>query len=273
MNVDIIGAGGYIGKSLVDYLATQEDPDEMEYEVTEYDYTIDGDSVQNAFSGGSWPDVVVYLAAFPGAVACTDDPEKAIRDNIASPLQIMHELRDSQAKFIFISSLGAKTPNANFYSMNKWMVEREILRMVENNTLDAVILRLANVYGGKDYLEMKSSVVAKFALSKLEKKPLIINGDGSQIRDFIHLHDVVRAIRLTIDAINENDLVVNDPIEIGSGKGTSIISLARKFNHHIDFDTNNDMVGADKSIAEVEFAKKALKFEAKYDLNTYLKGL
>ena len=85
-----------------------------------------------------------------------------------------------------------------------------------------VVLRLFNVYGlGQSPNSPYSGVITKFIARVKSGQPPIIYGDGEQVRDFIHVKDVAKAIEkaLTTEFLNQT-------YNIGSGKPTTINELA-----------------------------------------------
>ena len=59
-----------------------------------------------------------------------------------------------------------------------------------------------------------------FCNAALNDLPAVIYGDGSHIRDFIHVEDAVRTIRMIIDG-----KIPEGHHEVGSGRGTSVMQL------------------------------------------------
>lgn len=203
-------------------------------------------------------DHIVHLAAISGINKCEQDIELTIEDNILSTLQLVN----NSIPITFASSQAAKQPK-NTYAFTKRVGEKYIKQYSDQYS----ILRFANVYGGKDYLTMKTSVVANFVNHHLNDRSLIVNGDGSQERDFIHVNDVCKAIDRSIQ------LPINDTVDIGTGKGTSIKKLAEMISDNIIYhDILNDaVVGVESSIADTSKAKELLKFEYNCELWHYLK--
>jgi UDP-glucose 4-epimerase len=86
----------------------------------------------------------------------------------------------------------------------------------------ATTLRYFQVYGPGQPSEGSYALVTGIFLKQAkEGKPLTIEGDGSQSRDFVHVLDVARAnvAALKIDAKGE-------PINIGTGKSHTVKNLA-----------------------------------------------
>jgi UDP-glucose 4-epimerase len=81
-------------------------------------------------------------------------------------------------------------------------------------------LRYFNIYGkGQSY--SYAGVITKFLENIRKQQPPVINGDGLQIRDFIHVEDVAKANLLAMEK-NIDGTFIN----IGSGKPTTIVDLA-----------------------------------------------
>jgi UDP-glucose 4-epimerase len=65
--------------------------------------------------------------------------------------------------------------------------------------LEFVALRYANVYGPRQDPHGEAGVVAIFATRLTHGEAVVINGDGTQTRDYVHVHDVVSANLAAID--------------------------------------------------------------------------
>jgi UDP-glucose 4-epimerase len=86
--------------------------------------------------------------------------------------------------------------------------------------LEFVALRYANVYGPRQDPHGEAGVVAIFALRLLGGDPPVINGDGTQTRDYVHVHDLVRA---NLAAVDGPPGIYN----IGTGVETDVNTLYR----------------------------------------------
>ncbi len=122
--------------------------------------------------------------------------------------------------------------------------ECEILRMIESTT---------------------SSIWTKFKENIQNNSPLIIFGDGSAIRDFVHIDDVVNAIILSISH-SKNSLC-----NIASGISTSISELAQIMIALSDKDIkiSNESLRSGEimfSSSDIFLAKEILKFTPKITL-------
>ena len=61
--------------------------------------------------------------------------------------------------------------------------------------LSYAILRPANVYGPRQRAGTDGGVIATFVDRLARGEPLVINGDGEQVRDFVFVADVAAAVR------------------------------------------------------------------------------
>jgi UDP-glucose 4-epimerase len=85
------------------------------------------------------------------------------------------------------------------YGASKLSCEHFIDTYRHNYGLDYCILRYANIYGPRQDPRGEAGVVAIFTGAMLEGRPTIINGDGTQQRDFLYVEDVARANVLALD--------------------------------------------------------------------------
>ena len=130
-------------------------------------------------------------------------------------------------------------------------------------------LRYFNVFGERQ--SKNYAGVIKLFLERIENhNPPIINGNGSQIRDFVYVKDVVQA---NITALESN--VENAFINIGTGKTVSILELANQIVKSSNLKLNlihQDALKGDvmESKADVSLAKKLLNWKYKIELNDWL---
>jgi dTDP-L-rhamnose 4-epimerase len=112
---------------------------------------------------------------------------------------------------------------SSVYALGKYVQERMCLIVGRAYNIPTVALRFFNVYGPRQSLSNPyTGVLAIFASRYLNGKPPLIFEDGLQQRDFVSVHDVVRACRLCLETAAAVDQVLN----IGSGHACTIIALA-----------------------------------------------
>ena len=93
----------------------------------------------------------------------------------------------------------------------------------EYNSMNISVVRPANIYGPHLNFNPTNSMVVASLIRRLFNKedPFVVWGDGSAIRDFVYSEDVANAM---IKIVQKK---IKYPINIGSGKGTSIKNLVR----------------------------------------------
>ena len=130
-------------------------------------------------------------------------------------------------------------------------------------------LRYFNVFGERQ--SKNYAGVIKLFLERIENhNPPIINGNGSQIRDFVYVKDVVQANIMALESNVENAF-----INIGTGKTVSILELANQIVKSSNLKLkliHQDALKGDvmESKADVSLAKKLLNWEYKIELNDWL---
>src|SRR5438067_5270341 len=109
------------------------------------------------------------------------------------------------------------------YALNKYTQERLCLIAGRAYEMPTVALRFFNVYGPRQALSNPyTGVLAIFAARLLNNKPPLIFEDGLQRRDFVSVHDVVRACELALEAPD----AVGKALNVGSGQSYTIRQVA-----------------------------------------------
>jgi dTDP-L-rhamnose 4-epimerase len=113
---------------------------------------------------------------------------------------------------------------ASIYALTKYAQERQVLIFGDAYNVDAVALRLFNVFGpGQALANPYTGVLANFAARLANGQPPMIFEDGAQKRDFVHVRDVARAFRLALEKPGAAGHVIN----IGSGQAYAISEIAK----------------------------------------------
>ena len=258
----LTGSEGYIGQNVQDYFK-----DKSEYEIIGLDTRMgmNAETYDNFENDGI--DAIVHLAATSGIVPCDRDPQEAVLNNFWSSSNIFQNALIHNIPCIFTSSQAAKEPTGSMYAFTKFSSEISANIFLDKGA-DIKVLRLTNVYGGVGYLRKKKTVIQKFAMSTIKGETKVINGDGTQTRDFTHVHDVCRAIHLALES-----KIIDIPVDIGTGIGTSILDVARMFGGEFTFNTSSDIIGIDSNVANTEDAKRYLAFEAMHRIEDYVESV
>ena len=139
-----------------------------------------------------------------------------------------------------------------------------------NRGLDVIGLRYFNIFG-KGQTGSYAGVITQFMRKLNEEKPPIIYGDGTQIRDFIHVTDIAEAnLSAMLSKINSGFF------NIGTGVGTKIIDLAKIMIKIFDSKFEpifQDSLKGDVKIsqADIILTKKMINWESKIELEEGLR--
>jgi dTDP-L-rhamnose 4-epimerase len=118
---------------------------------------------------------------------------------------------------------GKRVNLASIYALTKFMQEQAVLITAPAYGMEAVALRLFNVFGpGQALSNPYTGVLANFCSRLIAEKPPTIFEDGEQQRDFVHVDDVARAFRLAMETKRADREIVN----IGSGRAYTIRRVA-----------------------------------------------
>lgn len=294
MNIAVTGGAGFIGSHIVEFLIKKG------FSVTVIDNLHSGnkenlklvkdkiDFIQNDIRDlGSLKKVfknidgVFHEAALASVQESFSKPDEYHDVNVNGTENIFKLAKEFKFKIVFASSSSVygnlaeipikedspKRP-INPYAQNK-LDEELIAEKYTKLGVDIIGLRYFNVFGERQS-ENYAGVIKKFLKNIQEGKPLIINGDGLQVRDFVHVDDVVRA---NLTALESN--VKNAFINIGTGITTSVVELANQIINSSGLSLkpihSNTLEGDVRaSQADISLAKKLLNWEPKIKLKDWL---
>ena len=159
------------------------------------------------------PDVIIHLAAQAGVRYSLENPRAYIDANIVGTFNVMELARDHQVKHLLMAS------TSSVYGANEEMPFRETDKADTPLTIYAAtkkaneamghswahiyglpitMFRFFTVYGPWGRPDM---ALFKFTKGILEGTPIDIYNHGDMWRDFTYVEDLVRGIRLLIDAV------------------------------------------------------------------------
>jgi nucleoside-diphosphate-sugar epimerase len=182
---------------------------------------------------------VFHLAAVSSVQDALERPLETHESNLTATLALLEaSVKEGVRRFVFSSSAAVygdtdgrvaredMTPNPlSHYAVQKLASEHYCAAYHRLHGLETVCLRYFNVYGPRQRADSPySGVIAKFADSARNGRPVVIFGDGAQTRDFVHVSDVVAA-NLAAGTGFADDLA-GGVFNIGSGRTVSITELA-----------------------------------------------
>lgn len=113
-------------------------------------------------------------------------------------------------------------PNS-LYAFTKYSQEKMLETMCPAMDIYYTIFRFQNVYGiGQSLKNPYTGILSIFSTLLLDNKPINIFEDGMESRDFVNVVDTAASVIKAITIPESNGEIIN----IGSGKGTSVIEIA-----------------------------------------------
>ena len=158
----------------------------------------DRDQVDSVFTEKY--DIVYNLAGFANLDYAVKEPIKTINLNVLGNMYILEAcIANDVKKFVYASSAYAMSNKGSFYGISKLASEKIIEEYHKKYNLDFTILRYGSVYSEIEYDNNYIYSLVKKAV--LENK-IEHNGDGEELREYIHAAD---AAKLSVDVIESND--------------------------------------------------------------------
>ncbi len=199
---------------------------------------------------------VMHFAAFIEAGESMKDPGKFFKNNLANSLQLMEAAeRAGVERFVLSSTAAVYASNdaplsedsaidpANAYGFTKLAIEQALEWYRKIHGLHFAALRYFNACGALpgrgEAHQPESHIIPRVLSVPLGQRGTInINGfdyptpDGTCIRDYIHIADLVSAHLLALEALGERDRLVYN---LGNGSGYSnleVVETARRVTGH-----------------------------------------
>jgi len=286
MKVLVTGGAGFIGSHLVDRLMSEG------HQVTVVDNLHRGreenirahvqhpqfsfqrrdirryDGLEALCSG---QDVVYHLAAQSNVMGAVSNMDYSFETNVIGTFNMLKAAKAGAVKrFIFTSSREAygearylpvneehPLDAKNAYGASKAAGEKYCQVFQNTFGMATVILRLANVYGPRDF----DRVIPIFMERVKAGKNLQIYG-GKQVIDFISVEIVVQALMQA--ATNEQAVLA--PTNIGSGTGTTLFELAERIIKLLGGKSRIDLQPA-RSQEVVRYTADTKRMHTVFDLN------
>ena len=270
MHVLITGGAGYLGTSLVSLLA--EHPSISK--ITIYDnlshgrhglFTgtpivgaemvfhrkelLDSRSLKMALKD---VDVVVHLAAKVSTPFAAGDPHGFQQVNHWGTAELSYALEDSSVKKVIYASSASvygvsdtpktvqdkPSPNTS-YAISKFHGESMLLRLKEQ--MQVVVVRCANIYGYSPSLRF-DAVINRFVRQAFFEGRISVEGDGKQLRPFIHIHHAAAVFHKLVTEFNDSG--VYNLVD----KNRSIMGIA---NHLKDLKPDLEMMYIEQDMPRV----------------------
>jgi UDP-glucose 4-epimerase len=246
MKCVVLGGGGFIGSHLSEALLAQghtvrvfDKPEARFLDVARRAglHVLTGDFLNAAAMGEalSGCEVVYHLISSTVPQTANEDPIHDVETNLVGTLQLLNVSRKAQVKKIIFASSGGtvygvpqeipiketqSTEPISLYGIGKLTIEKYLHLFQVLYNLDYCILRVANAYGERQPATGTQGVISAFLEKAIRFEKVVVWGDGSVIRDYIHVSDIVRA--LVAAATYEGQPKI---FNIGAGQGHSLTDI------------------------------------------------
>ena len=171
----------------------------------------------------------------------------------ASVYGIKHDLPISET---------ASTDPISSHGIHKLTIEKYLQLYKYKYGLDSKIMRLSNPYGWGQDVFGRQGLISITVGKILTGDPILIMGDGSAIRDFVYIDDVVEA---TVRSINYPGQFVG-ALNVGSGEAISVMTVAQEIKAFFNSESTIGVTGAFRlgdirhNIADMAKLDKVLDF-------------
>ncbi len=242
MKILITGNAGFVGREFMKQLDG--------HDITGIDI-VNGIDARKFFAKDDTKfDLVIHLAAIVGGRATIEgNPLKVATDLAIDSDMFQWALRTRPDRTVYYSSSAAYPTayqtNTMKYSLNESHIDLDsvmspdltygwakltgetLAKYASNEGLRVHVFRPFSGYGEDQDLDYPfPSFIAR---GKRKDNPFEIWGTGEQVRDFIHIEDVVSA---TLEAVNQD---IQGPVNLGCGRATSFNELAKLVSTEVGY--------------------------------------
>lgn len=280
----VTGGLGFVGSNLVDKLVT------LGYDVTVIDnlesisssteytnksvkyYFDDVNNISKVLDGKKY-DKIFHLAAEARIQPSFENPVKWFRSNALGTMEMLEFARKTECKSFVYATTSSKNHGSHIitpYTFSKVVGEDAVRMYAEIYGLNTSMATFYNVYGPREPKEGEfATVTAKFLRQYWEDNGCVtVVGDGSQMRDFTHVEDIVEGL---IEISHGNWKGHN--FDLGRGNPVSILDIA---NMVVEYEEDNIMFVPERkgegkyTMSEWRKTYSMIGWRAKHDIKDWI---
>ena len=253
--VVVTGGSGFLGSHVVEKLISRGAAAVIAPRQRDYDLR-DRGNIRRLLHDAE-PDIIIHLAARVGGIGANrEHPAEFFYDNLMMGVPLMHESWAAGVKkFVALGTIccypkhtpipfredevwnGYPEETNAPYGLAKKMLLVQSQAYRQQYGFNSIFLMPVNLYGPRDNFDPSSSHVIPALIKKcLEAKQcgdkeIVVWGDGSPTREFLHVADAAEGIILAAERYNESD-----PVNLGSSREISIKELVEVIARLTEFD-------------------------------------
>jgi len=196
MKIVLLGGSGYIARHVIKYLTGEHDvtvfdkyipelpSDNVRYEIGNI---LDKKSVFNVLNG---QDIVFNFVAMPSIEECNSHIYEAVELNVLGNINVLDGCVENNIKrYIYASSVYALSKYGGVYGITKRLTEELVLHYHKTQGVEFTVLRYGTIYGPEEGQGNSLYLLIKQAI---EENAIYYQGDGNELREYIHIEDVGR---------------------------------------------------------------------------------
>ena len=249
----ILGGAGFLGKNLCGFLL------EKGYDVTVYNRNSHNiDIVKSLFptaqihvsefqNESNWEKILDNIDIVFHLISDSNPANKNVSSefshNVIPTISLLEKIKDTNIKIVFFSSGGTvygipkslpiyeshPTDPISPYGIQKLCIEKIIEYYGRTYGVDYRILRISNPYGAYQNPNSNQGVVAVFMAKMLQNQKIQIWGNGSIIRDYLYVSDLLDACKKIIEYEGCRRI-----FNISSGVGISLNEIVDMIQHRLN---------------------------------------
>ena len=151
-------------------------------------------------------DVVFHFAALSDIRQASEDPIKSLSINVMGTIYLLEACRKAKIQhLIFSSSVYVSSEKGSFYRISKHTCEMLIKEYYKKFGINYTILRYGTLYGNRS---KDDNSIHNYLSQAIKKGRIKVNGNGSEIREYIHVRDAAEAALITMEGKYKQETLI-----------------------------------------------------------------
>jgi UDP-glucose 4-epimerase len=231
-------------------------------------------------------DYIFHLAGQVSHVDSVLDPFNDVDINVVGTLSILEAMRkhNREGRIIFTGTRGqygasvklpvdesAPTNPKGMYAITNLAAEKMLLMYHEVHGVRGVSLRITNTYGPRHQMKHnRYGVVNWFVRLAMDGRPITLMGDGTILRDYLYVEDLVDALV----SVAASDKAYGEVFNVGNGLGVTFLELAKTITEvagtgsleFVPFSDERRILEPGDYVGDYNKVRQTVGWEAKTDL-------